>query len=208
MRRRRWRWAWGGGLAAGLAFAASWMAPESGPPAPLPAVLADEPDVYMEAPIITRFDAAGAIRYRLVAAEIRQFHGDGLTTLDAPVLHLEGGAEAAPWRVAGATGELRRTPPGAGADEELSLREAVELRRGHRGGPGFFKLQTSLLHVYPERQYARTERPVIIETASGRMTAAAFEGELERGWLKLKATPSQRVQIVVLPDRIGRRPAA
>ena len=162
----------------------------------------------MDAPVITRFDVAGAIRYRLVAAEIRQFRSDNLTTLDAPVLHLEATPGAAAWRVAGATGELRQTASGTGATEELSLREKVELRRGHPGRRGFFRLQTSLLRVYPERQYARTERPVIIETASGRMTAAAFEGELERGWLKLKATPSQRVQIVVLPERIGRKPAA
>lgn len=199
----RWRWAWGGSFAAALAFAVAWFAPApAAPPPTLPAALADEPDVYMEAPVITRFAADGAVRYRLAAAEIKQFKREGITRLDAPVLRLEDAAGGPPWRVAGARGTLRRQS--AAHDEALRLRDNVELRRGDPGDRHFFKLRTSLLHVYPKRQYARSERPVTIETASGQMTAAAFEGELERGWLKLKSAPSQRVQVVVLPERIGR----
>ena len=211
------RWAWGGGAAAALVFALAWLRPAEPPPRPLPPELRDEPDVFMEAPVITQFGDNGAIRYRLAAAEIHQFESERVARIAAPALTLHPSAGGPPWHVTSQVGELRewatsdlpnhganlpRTPPRA-QEEELLLRDDVALRRDFADGR-FVTLKTSELRVYPERQVAGTDRPVIIETAAGRTTAAGFEGDLERGWMRLVSTPAQRVHVVALPNRSSR----
>ena len=256
------RWAVIGGFAAALAFALPWLRPADEAPEPLPPALRDEPDVYMEAPVITQFGADGAIRYRLAAAEIRQFDRERVATIAAPALLLYPRDGGAPWHITSATGELREWAASAGdalaptmgraaseaeretalaaaapedraginaephegtdgtgtggatpaqkpggqpeeQQEELLLRDDVALRRDYADGR-FVTLKTTALRVHPERQRADTDQPVIIETASSRTTAAGFEGDLERGWMQLYSAPSQRVQVVALPNRSNR----
>lgn len=213
-------WAWGGGAAAALVFALAWLGPAEPPPRPLPPELRDEPDVFMEAPVITQFGDDGAIRYRLAAAEIRQFESERVARIAAPALTLHPGAGGPPWQVTSAVGELRewtaadlpnrvtgRPVPHTAStarEEELLLRENVALSRDLADGR-FVTLKTAVLRVYPERQVAGTDRPVIIETAAGRTTAAGFEGDLERGWMRLVSTPSQRIHVVALPKNRSSR---
>ena len=212
-------WVWVGGSAAALVFALAWLRPAEPPPRPLPPELRDEPDVFMEAPVITQFGDDGAIRYRLAAAEIRQFESERVARIAEPALTLHPGAGGPPWQVTSAVGELREWtandlpdhgtgthPPSTAAtaaEEELLLRDDVALSRDLADGR-FVTLKTSVLRVYPKRQIAGTDRPVIIETAAGRTTAAGFEGDLERGWMRLVSTPSQRIHVVALPNRSSR----
>ncbi len=257
------RWALIGGFTAALAFTLPWLRHADEPPPPLPPALRDEPDVYMEAPVITQFGADGAIRYRLAAAEMRQFDHERVATIAAPALLLYPRDGGAPWHITSATGELREweadagdalaptmgraaskaeretapaaTPPedpaaidaephgGSAAttgatgttaaqrqekqpeaqQEELLLRDDVALRRDYADGR-FVTLKTAALRVHPARRRADTDQPVIIETANSRTTAAGFEGDLERGWMQLYSAPSQRVQVVALPNRSNR----
>ena len=140
-----------------------------------------------------------------------------MARIAAPALTLHPSAGGPPWHVTSVVGELRewatsdlpnhganlpRTTPRA-QEEELLLRDDVALRRDFADGR-FVTLKTSVLRVYPERQVAGTDRPVIIETAAGRTTAAGFEGDLERGWMRLVSTPAQRVHVVALPNRSSR----
>ena len=194
------RWHWGGGFAAALVFAFVFLGSGETPAPPLPPELQDEPDVYIEGAVISQFAEDGSIRYRIESDEIRQYEQDGLATLDRPVLHLYRPGES-PWRVSAERGELRTVVGTGGAPEEqLLLHEDVTLRRA-LGGGGFLALGTSGLYVYPERQYAHTDRPVMIEAPGRRTTAAGFEGDLLRGWMRLSSAPGQRVHITALPGR-------
>ena len=202
--RHRWpdarRWRWGGGFGAALVFALVFL-PSGEDPAPdLPPELRDEPDLYIDGALITQFGQDGGIEYRIAAAEIRQYEGAGIATLDRPALELHRPGEP-PWRVSARRGVLSTVPgPSGTPEEQLVLRESVVLERD-LGAGGALVVSTAALHVYPERQYASTDRPVMIEAPGRRGTAAGFEGDLERGWLELSSAPGQRVHIVAVPRR-------
>ncbi len=196
------RWYWGGGAAAAFVLVLVLLASEA-PPAPeLPPELRDEPDVYIDGAVITQYREDGGIRYRIESDEIRRYERDGLATLDRPLLDLHRPA-APPWRVRAESGVLRTVPgPSGPPEEQLLLRGDVVLQRD-LGDGGTLVLSTALLYLYPERQYARTDRPVMIETPGRRSTAAGFEGDLERGWMRLSSAPGQRVHIVVAPGGVA-----
>ena len=172
-------------------------------PSPLPPELADEPDVYIEGAAITRFGADGGIRYRLWADRIKQFEERGVTYFEKPVIRLHQQA-GPPWLANAARGEIRQRPSHDGAQEEhLRLSDDVELTRQYDDG-GHFALTTAALDVYPARKYAETDQAVMIETSGSKTTAAGFEADMERGWMKLLSGPGRRVHIVVEPHRRNR----
>ena len=170
---------------------------------PLPPELADEPDVYIEGAAITRFGADGGIRYRLWADRIKQFEGVGVTYFENPIVRLHQQA-GPPWQANATRGEIRRRPGSDGAEEEhLRLSDNVELTRQYDDGRQF-ALKTDTLDVYPGRKYAETDQAVMIETSGSKTTAAGFEADMERGWMKLLSGPGRRVHIVVEPHRRNR----
>lgn len=190
------RWHWGGGFAAAFVFVLVFLQSEERTAPDLPPELRDEPDVYIDGAVITQFREDGALRYRIASDEIRQYERQGLATLEDPVLDLHPLAEP-PWRVSADRGVLRTVPGPSGAPEEqLLLRENVVLRRDLDAGAALV-VSTDSLYLYPERQYARTDRPVMIEAPGRRGTAAGFEGDLERGWMRLSSAPGQRVHITM-----------
>ena len=192
------RWHWGGAFAAAFVFALVFLQSDDRAAPDLPPELRDEPDVYIDGAVITQFREDGALRYRIASDEIRQYERQGLATLAGPVLDLHPPADA-PWRVAADRGVMRTVPGPSGAPEEqLLLRENVVLRRD-LGDGGVLVVSTASLFVYPERQFARTDRPVMIEAPGRRGTAAGFEGDLARGWMRLSSAPGQRVHIVASP---------
>jgi lipopolysaccharide export system protein LptC len=66
------------------------------------------------------------------------------------------------------------------------------------------KLTTDALYVYPDRRYAETDRPVMIDTNSGRTTAVGLKGDLSRGLLQLFSAADAKVHTIVLPDQFKR----
>ena len=168
-------------------------------PAPLPPELADEPDVYIEGAAITKFAEDGAIRYRLWADRIKQFEERGVTYFDNPVIRLNP-LVGPPWQARAAHGEIRQRSADGGAEEEhLHLADRVSFTRQYADGRAF-ALTTAALDVYPERQYAATDQAVMIETSGSKTTAAGFEADMERGWMKLLSGPGRRVHGVIEPD--------
>lgn len=189
-------WHWGGGFAAAFVFALVFLQSEDRAAPELPPELQDEPDVYIDGAVITQFREDGALRYRIASDEIRQYERRGLATLEAPALDLYP-PEEAPWHASADRGVLRTVPGPSGVPEEqLLLRGNVVLRRD-LGAGGALIVSTASLYVYPERQFARTDRPVMIEAPGRRGTAAGFEGDLERGWMRLSSAPGQRVHIIM-----------
>jgi lipopolysaccharide export system protein LptC len=166
-------------------------------------VITDAPDLYMEDAAITQYGRDGSVQYRLDSATIRHFDVENLTRLESPVFELfrTGGL---PWHVRSTHGYIRyrsQTPPPQ--EEVVFLRENVLLEQRSLDGE-FVKLTTDALYVYPDRRYAETDRPVMIDTNSGRTTAVGLQGDLGRGLLKLFSAADTKVHTIVLPDQFKR----
>jgi lipopolysaccharide export system protein LptC len=88
--------------------------------------------------------------------------------------------------------------------EIVFLREDVKLSREDSKGIAM-ALKTQTLYIYPHRQFAETDQPVMIDSRVGRTKAAGFTGNLKTGILKLTSSNSQRVHTIVLPHQIQRK---
>lgn len=175
---------------------------ESTPPEPIEP-LPDAPDLFMEDARITQYGSDGGVQYRLDSSTIRHFDRENLTRLEAPKFELNR-AGGLPWLVRSSHGYIRyrtqATPP---QEEVVYLRDNVELEQRADDGE-FVKLTTDALYVYPDRRYAETDRPVMIDTNSGRTTAVGLQGDLGRGLLKLFSAADTKVHTIVLPDQFKR----
>lgn len=169
-----------------------------------------EPDLLLEGAVITQFRRDGSLHYRLHAERIAHYPGIEQTVLTQPRLLLDQGS-AAPWelaadrgRILGRSSLLRPGIATAGASErseQVQLDDNVLIHR-QRGDERFIRLSTSTLTLYPEDEYAQTERPVIIDTEAGRTTAANLEADLGRGRLLLAAAGDVRVHTTITPEHL------
>lgn len=167
-----------------------------------------EPDLLLEGAVITQFRRDGSLQYRLHAERIAHYPGVEQTLLTAPRLLLDQGG-AAPWELSatrgvilGRSGLLRPgSTPASERTEQVQLDDDVRIRR-QRSEQRFVDLTTSTLTLFPEHEYARTDRPVIIETEAGRTTAANLEADLARGRLLLAAAGDVRVHTTITPEHL------
>ena len=207
-------------IGAGFAILAIVVQPGEGA-RELPAEFAAEPDVYIEEGDVMQFRADGSLHYRLRAGRASYFEGKAITWLDAPQLELHDASATPPWRLTAHTGEVRTvstsasTLAGATAlqgeteadtegdtEEEFTLRGAVRLRQDR--DDGFTEVSTEQLVLYPSRQFARADQPVMIATPASSATAASLDADLRSGRMRLFSSTHQRVSIVVEP--LSRRP--
>ena len=187
----------------------------------LPAEFATEPDVYIEEGDVMQFRADGSLHYRLRAGRASYFEGKAITWLDAPQLELHDASATPPWRLTAHTGEVRTVSTSAAilagatplqgetgaetvgdTEEEFTLRGAVRLRQDR--DDGFTEVSTEQLVLYPSRQFARADQPVMIATPASSATAASLDADLRSGRMRLFSSTHQRVSIVVEP--LSRRP--
>ncbi|MFK7912947.1 MAG: LPS export ABC transporter periplasmic protein LptC [Pseudomonadales bacterium] len=166
----------------------------------LPEELLGEPDLYLEGARIRQYDTDGSLSYRLLADFIRHFETDAITRLTLPDLTLYS-RTALPWQSTAGKGFIREEIGPAGVPEELVfLRDDVELQQREDNGR-FMKLRSEHMYVYPDRQYAQTDRSVTIDTEVGRTKAAGMAADLGAGKIELSSSASQRVQTIVLKDQ-------
>lgn len=193
----------------------------------LPPELQEEPDFYVEDARIEQYGADGALEYDLESVAISHFENEHLTRLSRPRLQLYEQPNP-PWRARANFGYIRSqaaekqsatdtdadsdvdaataaqptvVPMAGAAQDQIFLREDVRLEQAFADGT-FLELKTDALYVYPDRQFAQTDRAVIIDTEMSRTTAASFEGQLDTNWIRLTSSTDQRVHIIVLPDAI------
>lgn len=168
-----------------------------------------DPDLLLETATITQFRPDGRRHYRLTADRIAHYPDPAQTLLDAPRLLLDRG-EAPPWHLSARQGRilgggaLLTTPGGNQVDsgiETVILEQDVQLRRD-RSPDQFVDLQTDLLHLYPEPEYAETDRPVIIRTEAGQTSAAGLTADLLAGRMTLASTPERRVHTTLNPENL------
>ncbi len=157
-----------------------------------------EPDFFMEGATVDQYRPDGTLEYRLTSDDIRHFSEQALTRLQRPALTLyrPGGR---PWNARALEGDLRRPPRGA-PEEELELRDDVVLEQ-NRGDGAFLRLTTSRLKIYPGRQYAESDRDVMIDSHVGRTTATGLEGDLQLGLLTFLSSGSEPVHTVLQPQQ-------
>ncbi len=196
----------------------------------LPPELQGEPDVFMEQATITQFTPNGKPKYKLYSQQLRHFEREQITRLAQPEMILyateeDSGQKAEnPWMIQSRHGYIRQRPgasalspgpeaqlvsvasgdPVSGDREIVFLREAVKLSREDRNGTAM-ALKTQTLYIYPHRQFAETDQPVMIDSRVGRTKAAGFTGNLKTGIFKLASNNEQRVHTIVLPHQIKRK---
>ena len=210
-------------IGAGFAMLAIVVQPGEGA-RELPAEFATEPDVYIEEGDVMQFRADGSLHYRLRAGRASYFESKAITWLDAPQLELHDASATPPWRLTAHTGEVRTVSTSASilagatalqgeteaetvdtegdTEEEFTLRGAVRLRQDR--DDGFTEVSTEQLVLYPSRQFARADQPVMIATPASSATAASLDADLRSGRMRLFSSTHQRVSIVVEP--LSRRP--
>ena len=189
-----------------LAIVTGYWQMSSAPPEPLEQ-RADEPDLYMQDATITQYGADGAAQYRLDSSSIRHFERDNLTRLTAPRFELYR-STGQPWLVRSDHGYIRYRREASEVhevrtEEVVYLRDHVLLER-HADDGTFVTLETEALYIYPDRRFAETDQPVMIDTNSGRTSAVGLEGDLGRGLLKLFSAPDNRIHTIVLPSQFKR----
>jgi lipopolysaccharide export system protein LptC len=165
-----------------------------------------EPDLLLEGAVITQFRRDGSLQYRLHAESIAHYPGIEQTLLTEPRLLLDQGS-GAPWELSAKSGRilgrsgLLRTGTETERSEQVQLDDNVLIHR-QRGEQRFINLSTSSLTLYPEHEYAQTDRPVIIDTEAGRTTAANLKADLARGRLLLAAAGDVRVHTTITPEHL------
>jgi lipopolysaccharide export system protein LptC len=164
-------------------------------------VAAGEPDLYMEKATITQYGEDGAVSYRLLSSEVRHYEDQGLTQLASPTMTLFR-APQPPWFARSKEGLVHDIDTAESKTaEEILLQDDVHLEQRE---PNRIEITTAALRVYPDRQFAETDQPVIIDTTSGRTSAVGMSGDLNTSLLKLFSSASERVHTIVLPDQFQR----
>lgn len=166
-------------------------------PGPTP-TLEGEPDIYMVSPVVSQYRADGRLEYRLAASDASHYQGDHLTLLSHPRLTLFR-QQGAPWRISARKGTLHR-PPGGADDETVALDQGVTLEQ-NRGDGEQIRLSTPSLRLYPQREYAETDRDVKIDSLFGQTTATGLRGDLQQGRLELRSANGNRVHTVLQPKQ-------
>jgi LPS export ABC transporter protein LptC len=165
-----------------------------------PPVEPENPDLKLEDAIITQFRDTGMLKYRLISPSISHFRSRAVTLLAKPDLSLHSEPDP-PWRMTAARGTITNLEALEGRlEESVELEQDVRMSQKYPDGRAF-ELRTPSVTVYPDRQYARTSRNVMITTHAGRTHAVGLQGDLNRGLLQLFSDDDQRVHTILLPDQ-------
>jgi len=183
-------------------------------PPPPESVPDDRPDLVMGGARIRQFDARGDLEYRLRAQRIEYLPHGKRTKLTQPELELFGVGQA-PWRVtaergtidlAGESDEIAAagtpvtTRDGPNA-ERVYLEDNVHVRRERADGE-FLDVRAQSLTLYPQAEYAYSDRPVTIRTRGSETLASGFQADLDGGRLTLQSRADAPVHTRLDPEWI------
>ncbi|HZW24295.1 MAG TPA: LPS export ABC transporter periplasmic protein LptC [Gallionella sp.] len=141
-------------------------------------VLRHDPDAVMENFSAVRMNEQGEPRFVMFAGRMQHYPDDDSTTLDAPRLtSLSLGKPSV--HVAS------RRAVVSGSGEEVFMHDDVEVLREGSAGRDEMTLQTDYLRVLPDRNWADTDRPVLIFDARNTIRGVGLEMDNEARTLKL-----------------------
>ncbi|WP_193075650.1 LPS export ABC transporter periplasmic protein LptC [Pseudomonas sp. FME51] len=165
-------------LAVALALAVGYwnIRPASFTPQTVQAPL--QPDFFMDNAKIRQLNEQGQPVYDLHSVRAAHQVGKDVTELDAPKLLHYREDDQQPWDVQSRYGEVS-----AGGDQVvLSQNVVIEQQLA---GQSARRLSTPELTIFPERNFAETDRSVRIEALNGVTTATGMEANFNDGSIKL-----------------------
>ena len=176
---------------AGLTF---WLERLVQPPATAGAgTVRQDPDYIVDGLSAVRMDKEGRVKHTLRAQKMTHFPADDVTVLVQPrfATYSEG---RAPVTVTSRDAHM------SGNGEHVYFENDVRVVRAAVGNQSELVLETPYLHVIPDDNVARTDRPVTIRNAAGVVNASGLELNSETRVLKLQG----RVKGIYQPARNAR----
>jgi lipopolysaccharide export system protein LptC len=138
-----------------------------------------DPDYIVDGLSAVRMDTEGRVKHTLRAQKMTHFPDDDVTLLVAPRF-VTYGEDRAPVTVTSREARM------SGNGENVYFEEDVRVVREPLGNQSELVLETNYLHVIPDDNIAKTDRPVTIRNASGLVSASGLELNSETRVLKLQ----------------------
>jgi lipopolysaccharide export system protein LptC len=166
-------------LLAVLAALTFWLDHVVQPPAPRPQAPPDEPDYIVDGLSAIRMDRTGSVKHTLQAQRMTHFPEEDLTLLVSPkfVTYGEGHVPVT------ITSKHARM---SGNGENVYFEDDVQVVRAPQGKLGELVLETSYLHVIPDANIAKTNKPVTIRDSTAVVVASGLEFNSETRVLELQ----------------------
>lgn len=127
-----------------------------------------------------QFLADGSLRYQMSAERLEHRKSTDQTYVTRPDILIYREGDNQPWHIRSQRGEV------SAKGEQVDLIEEVSAERRDLRNR-LTRLTTSQMSVFPERQYAQTDRPVRIEAPIGVTTANGMEAYLNEGRMILQS---------------------
>ena len=137
-----------------------------------------QPDFFMENARIRQLNAQGTVAYELVTERATHLASDESTLLEEPYLEFFREGETQPWELRARHGQADRGGDRVRLTEEVELKQKLPDR-------ALTRLTTSLLDVFPQRDYAETDQAVRIEAANGVTTGVGMQVQFNDGTMTL-----------------------
>ena len=165
-------------LLAVLAALTFWLDHVVQPPAPRPQAPKDEPDYIVDGLSAMRMDRSGRVKHTLQAQRMTHYPEEDLTVLVSPrfVAYGEGHVPVT------ITSKHARM---SGNGENVYFEDDVRVVRAPEGKLSELTLETSYLHVIPDENIAKTDKPVTIRDATAVVVASGLELNSETRILEL-----------------------
>jgi lipopolysaccharide export system protein LptC len=182
-------------LLAVLAASSFWLERFVQPPGtPGASAARHDPDYIVDGLSAVRMDEQGRVKHTLRAQKMTHFPDDDVTVLVQPrfVTYSEG---RAPVTVTSRDAHM------SGNGENVYFENDVRVARAPIANQSELVLETAYLHVIPDANLAKTDRPVTIRNAMGVVNASGLELNSETRILKLQG----RVKSVYQPAKSDAR---
>ncbi|UAW97829.1 LPS export ABC transporter periplasmic protein LptC [Halopseudomonas nanhaiensis] len=167
----------GTGVLAALAMGYWNIRPASFQPDPL-VIDPRQPDFFMENARIRQLNAQGSVSYQLTTERATHLSSDESTLLDEPFLVFFREGETQPWELRSRYGQADQGGDRVRLTDEVELQQKLPDR-------ALTRLTTSLLDVFPQRDYAETDQAVRIEAANGVTTGVGMQVQFNDGTMTL-----------------------
>lgn len=177
------------------ALATNWFLDDSNPLPDTEDLTRNDPDLYMHDATIKQFSDNGKLHHELSAERFTHFPLTDWTTLVSPNIVLFSD-DAIPWAITAQQG--RMITNSSFREEVVELWGNVLAIKQNPDG-SFINIQTEELTVYPERDYAETDKKVYIDDNSGRTTAASMQANFIEGKFSFSSRAFDRVHTLYIP---------
>ena len=178
-----------------IALVTNWFLDDSSPLPDTDDLTRNDADLYMLDATIKQFSDDGKLHHELSAQRFTHFPLTDWTTLVSPNIVLFSD-DAIPWAI---TVEQGRMITNSSFREEVVELWGNVLAVKQNPDGSFVNIQTQELTVYPERDYAETDKKVYIDDNSGRTTAAAMQASFVEGKFSFSSGALDRVRTLFIP---------